>query len=464
MRVAVIGSGPSGFYTTKYLLSQNPDIMVDLYEKLPFPFGLVRYGVAPDHPEVKSVSQQFAELANTYLKAGRFRFFGNVSVGDDAVPLATLDKAYSAVVFTYGAADDHHLGIPGEKGPGVLTARSFVNWYNGHPHFVQLPVDIEKARRIAIVGHGNVALDCARILAKPISELETTDITEYALNSLRNCNVEHVTILGRRGHVQSSFTIKELRELSKLAGVNLVLRPEEIEKGWTAASRTEAEQQPGKKRLLQLMETLSKETPSQSNKVTIEIRFLLTPEEVVRTDDGQIQALRCRRSRLEGDPFAQKAITAGEPSEDLPCDLIIESVGYKAQPLSPSLPFDSRRNVISTNAARVVRNTPADSAQWYAAGWVRRGPSGIIGTNITDAREAAGALLEDLAAGKLPTRAVDPLQTLPREATKNLISWEMAERLHNEEVRRGEASTPPKPREKITNPNEVAHLHSEWLG
>lgn len=443
----MVGSGPSAFYATKYLLA-NPSVQIDMYEKLPFPFGLVRYGVAPDHPEVKSVIQQFSEIARSACAAGRFRYFGNTTVSDHKdgdINLDALDAAYSAVLFAYGASEDHPLAVPGAGCQGVLSARQFVNWYNGHPDHPC--VDLSAVKHVVVVGHGNVALDCARVLGLRPSALAPTDITSSALQMLAKSAVQDITVIGRRGHVQAAFTIKELRELTKLNGTITRMRGEELKAGMTAASAIEVEQLQGKKRIVQLMETIASTSDgvrTTEGERTIDIRFLCSPEEVL-SENNIVTGLRVQRTVLAGEPFHQSATPSGV-QEVLPADLILTSIGYKGSSLSPRLPF--LKGIIVNTQGRVT----CPHSNYYCAGWIKRGPSGIIGTNIPDARETVACILEDISSGKLPPKD-QPAIVLP-----NSISWEQVERLEAEEVKRGEVADPPKPREKIVDAVDVHRI------
>jgi adrenodoxin-NADP+ reductase len=506
-RVAIVGSGPSGFYAAKYLLAQHPQTAVDMYEKLPFPFGLVRYGVAPDHPEVKTVINTFHEVAKQYGSSNgsngtsgensRFRFFGSVEVSDQSssasLSLSLLAQHYSAVLLAYGAAAEHSLQLPDEDAEGVLSARRFVNWYNGHPDFQDLSLDLSEVRSVVIVGHGNVALDCARLLAKQPDTLQNTDITSNALAYLRQNNVKKITIIGRRGHGQSSFTIKELRELSKLSNISLHMRPEELKAGWTEASQEEARMTPSKKRILQLMDTIAKSRscsstdnesssthsssvshckivdgnystePVDQSKRIVEIRFLLNPSELITSTDHlglkRIEGLKVQHTMLQGEPFHQRAVVT-ERSEVLPCQLLLTSIGYRSLSISTHLPFDSKRHVVPNEFGRVI-----DKSRWYVTGWLKRGPSGIIGTNITDARETVQCIIDDIASNLLPIITADPIEQIKHVDAKageylacHSISWKQYEKLNQIEEQRGAECNPPKPREKIVDRQEAKQL------
>eukprot|EP01031_Cornospumella_fuschlensis_P037652 gene37652-45738_t len=513
LRIAVIGSGPSAFYATKYLLAQHPDVGIDMFEKLPFPYGLVRYGVAPDHPEVKSVSEQFHEIAKTNAVPSssdtlpRYRYFGNVEISDydkNALPFSVLQKHYSAVLLAYGASDDHSLHIPNEHAKHVYSARHFVNWYNGHPDYRNIDIDFDKIRNVCIVGQGNVALDCARILAKSsvvkadgsksgaasgdteedggVGGLDTTDISDRSLELLRKCPIENIYILGRRGHVQSAYTIKELRELTKIPGVQTFIHAQEMQLGLTPSSAKEAQDTPAKKRILQLMEKIAKDSPdvdaatlqpaytdatgepSSKGKTNIWIRFLLSPKEVVVSQNEAPVAtgVKVCRTALVGDAHAQKAVDTSTYAT-LPCDLVLKAIGYKSVSIADSIPFDAKKHVVKNVQGRVTAGIDGDAAL-YVTGWLKRGPSGIIGTNIGDARETVQSIVEDVQADKLK-KVVDPWQRIIQEQVvvqrgieRKRIGWADYEKLNAEEVKRGESCNPPKPRQKIVGIEEALQL------
>ncbi len=414
--VAIIGSGPSGFYTAKYLLEKHPTLRIDMIEKLPVPFGLVRYGVAPDHAEVKNVTSTFKDVALN----NRFRFFGNIEILKEhdernvrmrGAPDATLldvkmlQNHYSAVVLAYGAEEDRSINIPNENSSGVLSARSFVNWYNGHPDFTYIgeSIDLSKVHEVVIIGNGNVAIDCARILTKDVHELEKTDISTIALEKLKKSSVKRVTIVGRRGAAQSSFTIKELRELTRLPNVSVSISEEDMSKSMTDSSKLEAEESRPISRILELMRSIVKQSTavdsnaksSHANKA-IDIRFLLRPIDIkvdlaqlpelplqARAADKDLEILPIasstvgarlyslhrpktiksiilKKTELIGKPFEQQARDIHEKGKDdsmelvsISCQLLLKSVGYRSIRLR-GVPFDASRSVVPHVHGRVV--------------------------------------------------------------------------------------------------------------
>ena len=488
--MAIVGSGPAGFYTAKYLLDKHKSLTVDILEALPTPFGLVRQGVAPDHPEVKSVMSTFTDVA----QHPRCRFFGNVNVGDtnvgdrastnggapksQQVSVDELKRAYDVVVLAYGASSDARLNIGGEQLDGVMSARNFVNWYNGHPHYSTLPVDLRRTKRAVIIGQGNVAIDCARILAKRPDDLASTDIAPHALNVLRESAVEEVVVVGRRGHVQAAFTIKELRELTKIQGCFLHIDEGELAAGWTPASEAELSDNRPKQRIVDLVKTIAAtsaadaiQPPKITNK-TIKIRFLLSPTEILPspTHPSTAGSIVFAKNRLEGEAHRQCAVSTGE-TEHLPCELILKSVGYKSQPVG-GVPFDPKTNTIPNLHGRVIhsRDQPSIVPGLYVSGWLKRGPSGIIGTNITDAKETVSCILEDLPnlevarkatgseAGSGSETPLDPLEILPALRSDDVVTWDHYINIDREEVRRGQSLSPQKPREKICSIHELLRV------
>jgi adrenodoxin-NADP+ reductase len=465
--VAIVGSGPAAFYTAKYLFDKEPNIKIDMIEKLPIPFGLVRYGVAPDHPEVKSVADQFEEVVA--LAGNKFRYFGNLKVRDDGpVTLDLLRKHYAAVVLAYGAASDVALSIPNNKLEGILSARKFVNWYNGHPAYASLgkDLDLSNVKDVVIVGQGNVALDCARVLAKSYDELYKTDIAPGPLEILKNSAVERISVVGRRGHIQASFTIKEFRELTKLDNAKLIMYPEEIEAGLTDASKAELKDTRAKTRIVELISKVANESPKspeqqipKSHRI-LKIRYLHSPKEFI-SDSTRVQALEFEKTKLTGEAHSQSVIGTGQ-LEKVPCQLVLESIGYRALPCSDSLPFCNKTHTVLSLKGRVVQDrTKEDSAEkcLYAAGWLRRGPTGIIGTNIPDAKETVGSILEDVQSGVIDTvEKSDPLDGIKGLSDDDVVSWKEYLVLKGVEESRGKALDPPRPGVKLTNISEILKI------
>ncbi|CEG43054.1 nadph:adrenodoxin oxidoreductase [Plasmopara halstedii] len=435
-----------------------------MLEMLPTPFGLVRFGVAPDHPEVKSVMNEFNKVASDT----RFRFLGNVCVGED-VTLSELQQHYHAIVLAYGAAGDRQLNIPGENLNGVMSARSFVNWYNGHPSFCNLKLDLTQIETAVVIGHGNVGVDCARLLTKNVEELASTDIADYAIEALRKSKIRNVVIIGRRGSTQAAFTMKELRELTKLDGVKCVVDPEDLRRSITPASEQEMRDQRGRKRMNDVLNMAAEHFDTAiDTKRVVQIKFLSLPIEFLadESDPMRVGAIRVEKTKLEGKANQQRAVGTGD-FEVIPCGLVLRSIGYKSEPIDMAIPFDTSRDVIANDQGRVVTYSDGKShpiVGLYCTGWVKRGPTGIIGTNIMDARETVSCILDDFATGKCLNSSDKDLKGLEaveslikkRNPDKQVVRWADYERVNTEEKRRGEMVG--KPREKITSVDEMLEI------
>ncbi|WP_020661468.1 FAD-dependent oxidoreductase [Amycolatopsis benzoatilytica] len=420
LRVAVVGSGPAACYAAEELLAQRGlDVRVDMFERLPTPGGLVRFGVAPDHQDTKDATRAFA---NTMRRKG-FRLFLNTEIGSD-LRIDELRERYHAVVVAVGALTDRPLGIPGEDLPGSHSATEFVGWYNGHPDFAHRTFDLSGERAV-VIGNGNVALDVARILTADPERLAKTDIADPALAQLRSSSVREVVVVGRRGPVQAAFTTKELLGLARTPGADLVVRPEELP-------------EPDGESKIDLLAELAGRRPSADRRVAL--RFLAAPTEI--TGDGWVEGVRLCRTRLVADNGVVRAIPTDD-FEELACGLVFRSVGYRGSPL-PGLPFDDRRGVIPNDAGRVA--VPGV----YATGWIKRGPSGVIGTNRKCARDTVGALLDDFREGRLPApaEAGDIADVLPRHI--DLGGWR---RINDHEVDAGRRQR--RPRVKLVDVAEM---------
>ena len=383
LRVAVVGSGPAGFYTADYLLEAGA--RVDVLERLPTPWGLVRLGVAPDHPELKTASRIFEKTA---AKDG-FRFFGNVEVGAD-VAHHDLLRLYDAVVYTVGAQTDRRLGIPGEELEGSWAATEFVAWYNGHPDYQHLEFDLSNERAV-VIGNGNVAVDVARILARTDDELAPTDITDESTAALVASSISDIVMLGRRGPAQAAFTPPELKELGELGGADVFVDPAELELDpeseaalESAGART--------RRNVDILRDFAGRTPEGKPK-RLALRFCVSPVQIL--GEGLVEAIEVVRNELVLDGDGQIKAVPSDEREVIRCGLVLRSVGYRGVAL-PGVPFDERRGVIPNEGGRVT-----GQPRVYAAGWIKRGPSGVIGTNKKDAAETCERLVEDAAAGLL---------------------------------------------------------------
>ena len=442
-------SGPSGFYTAKYLTELDPSLKIDILERLPTPFGLVRFGVAPDHELTKNVMSTFHEVA---AKKGQVTYRGNVELGRD-VTLQQLREIYSAVVVATGASSDRTLGLEHDTDPGVIPARHFVNWYNGHPDFTaymenKSKVDLSKVTDVVVVGNGNVALDCARILAKSIDQLNTTDIVPSCLTTLSKANIKNIHIIGRRSHVQASFTIKELRELSRLPSVRAVLSDDDIKRGTSEANDAEINSSRARKRITELMQSFQSEPSHEEKDVkNIHFRFLSAPKEIKVDKDGRLEGLVVERTSLDGEAHNQRLKATGE-METIPCQMILLSIGYSVEPIE-NLPLNASHTHVENVMGRVQGKFGV-----YVTGWLKRGPSGIIGTNIPDAKETATAVLQDRA--KLQDADNDAIEKLYKEISRDndVITWDDYMLIEEEEKKRGAMRDPSTPREKILTVKE----------
>jgi ferredoxin--NADP+ reductase len=391
IRIAVIGSGPAGFYTAGHLLKDaNAAVEVDMLERLPTPWGLVRSGVAPDHPKIKSVSRIYEKTA----AHPRFRYFGNVNFGEHVSREELLER-YHAIVYATGSPSDRPLGIPGEELPGSHAATEFVGWYNGHPDHTHLEFDLLSAERAVVVGNGNVALDVARMLVLAPEELAPTDTADHALEVLAESRVSEVVILGRRGPAQAAFTNPELLELGELAGADVIVDEAELESA-LAVRDHDAEQDITSRRNVEILRDYASR-PLKGHDKRIVLRFLLSPTAFLPDEHGRLGTVELIRNELVATPDGGLRAQPTDERETITAGLAFRAIGYRGIPL-PGVPFDERSAVIPNSAGRVLdadagRPLPGE----YVVGWIKRGPSGVIGTNKKDAQETVDALLADLA-------------------------------------------------------------------
>ncbi len=417
-RAAIVGAGPAGFYTADQLLGAGFD--VDLYDVLPTPFGLVRAGVAPDHPKIKSVTRVYEKTAG---KPG-FRFFGGVELGSD-IQREDLVERYHAVVYAVGTATDNRLGIPGEERPGSHSATEFVAWYNGHPDFADAEFDLSASRAV-VIGNGNVAIDVARMLVLDPDEINVTDTADHAVAGLAAAQVEHVILLGRRGPAQAAFTNPELRELGELQRADVIVDPAEMELDEHSAAWLESDgADPTNRRNVEILREYSQRDAGEKSH-RIELRFLRSPVEVIGEDDsGCVTGLRVVRNRIEPDDSGRlRAVSTGE-EEVISCGLVLRSIGYRGNPL-PGVPFDERRGLIRNEGGRVTSDDGEPLPGEYAVGWIKRGPSGVIGTNKKDAADTVARVVEDAEAGRLnepPSPDAEGIEAWLRECVPSLVTW-----------------------------------------
>ncbi|MFN8113875.1 MAG: FAD-dependent oxidoreductase [Solirubrobacterales bacterium] len=396
LRVAIVGSGPAGFYAAEALFAHPEiDFEVDMIDRLPTPFGLVRFGVAPDHPKIKNVIKRYEKTAGHEA----YRFFGHVTVGRD-ITADELAGLYDAVVWAYGAGADRKLGIPGEELPGSFAATEFVAWYNGHPDYSGREFDLD-CKRVVVVGNGNVAADVARMLVLPREELETTDTAHFAIEALADSSVEEVVVLGRRGPAQAAFTNPEVRELGELTDADVIVDPAAVEPDEATAAFLDSDAADGtnRKNLESFTEFSSREPAGKPKRV--ELRFLRTPLEI--QGDGRVERIVVGVNELHLDEGGAVRARTTEETETIECGLVLRSIGYLGTEID-GVPYDPQSGVIPNDRGRVVGADGEPHPGHYVVGWIKRGPSGVIGTNKKDAQETIETLLADAAAGSLTAR------------------------------------------------------------
>ena len=449
LRVAIIGAGPAGFYAAERLFKETELVIeVDLYDRLPTPFGLVRNGVAPDHQKIKSVTAAFDRIAAN----PRFRFFGHVELGSD-VTVDDLKAHYHQILYSTGAQTDRPLGIPGDDLIGSHPATEFVAWYNGHPDYRDCEFDLSQ-ESVAVVGVGNVAVDVARILCRTPEELLKTDIADYALEQLRASRVKEVTILGRRGPAQAAFTAPEAKELGELADCDTFVPADEAEldalsqASLAAADRAEL-------RKVEFIQELARRQPSGKSK-RLTLRFLVSPVELIGDETGHVKQMRLVRNVLYATDAGSLRPKATDQFETLDAGLVFRSIGYRGVPL-PGVPFHDSWGVIPNAGGRVL---DADSREplvgQYTAGWIKRGPTGVIGTNKPDAAETVEAMLADARAGKLlsPTNATAAAaEALVRGRQAHVVTYDDWRRLDALELSHGKEQG--RPRVKFTHVDDM---------
>jgi len=423
LRVAVVGSGPAGFYAAEALLGAGRTVEVDVLERLPVPFGLVRYGVAPDHAKLKAVATEFERIAGL----PGFAWYGKLEVGRE-VSVAELQRLYHAVILAYGCEDEQALGIPGEDLAGVHGARAFVGWYNGHPDVAGDDHDLS-CEEVCIVGHGNVAIDICRILAKPLADLQTTDISRAALAGLAGRRIRRIHLIGRRGPLQASFTPRELRELETLEGWQVHV-PDLHGADTADLSGLDAA---AAGRIRKNLETLARwQSPPRADAKLIEFRFLLAPS---RVEGGPgVTGLCVEHQRLEGDP--PRAVGT-RSFETIPCQAVFRSIGYRGRPLA-ELPWDARRGVLPNRDGRLLDDSGQPIPGLYASGWIKRGANGIIGTNRADSIQTVTSLLGDLPDPLPPVEGRTGLLALLSQRGSRPLDLADWGRIRDQEQRRGE--------------------------
>jgi ferredoxin/flavodoxin---NADP+ reductase len=454
IRIAVIGSGPAGFYAAGHLLKDgDAGFEVDMFERLPTPWGLVRSGVAPDHPKIKSVTRVYEKTA----AHPRFRYYGNVTFGLH-VSREDLLRHYHAIVYATGSPSDRPLGIPGEGLPGSHAATEFVGWYNGHPDHTDLEVDLLSAERAVVIGNGNVAIDVARMLVLTGEELAPTDTANHALDVLAASQVKEVVVVGRRGPAQAAFTNPELLELGELTDADVIVDEAELERG-LAVHDEAAEQDQTARRNVEILREYAQRKPTGKSKRVV-LRFLASPVELIADEQGHLAAVELVRNELVEDGGRLRA-QATEERETLEAGLVFRAIGYRGIPL-PRVPFDERGGVIPNEAGRVRDPESGHAlAGEYVVGWIKRGPSGVIGTNKKDAQETVDAMVADLASANGAAHApeapdAEAIEALLRERQPELVTYSGWEAIDRHERALGEPDG--RPRVKVTSIEEMLRI------
>jgi ferredoxin--NADP+ reductase len=449
LRVAIIGAGPSGFYAADQIIRDPAtEAQVDLFDRLPTPYGLVRGGVAPDHPKIKSVTRVYERTA---ANEG-FRFFGNVEVGRDLM-IADFERHYHAILYTFGAEADRELGIPGEDLPGSYAATAFVGWYNAHPDYADREFGLDRAKRAVVIGNGNVAMDVTRMLALDDAELRRTDIADHAIDVLDSSGIEEIVVLGRRGPAQAAFTNPEIKEIGELEEADVIVDPADVELDPASQAWIESDEADKTARVnVEILTRYSQSRPSGKPK-TIVLRFLSSPVEI--RGGERVESIVIGRNELVMDEGSLRARDTGE-REEIECELVLRSVGYTGIPL-PGVPFDEKKGTILNHEGRVLESHGGEHRTGhYTAGWIKRGPSGVIGTNKKDAQETVAHLLSDVGEGRL----LDPedpgpeaIENLLSERKANFVSFSGWQKIDHAEVTRGEPHE--RPRVKFAKIDEM---------
>lgn len=443
--VAIVGSGPSGFYAAEALIKSDIAVKVDVLERLPSPFGLVRSGVAPDHQKLKQAIKLYEKIA----ASPEFNLIANVTVGTD-ITVKDLCESHHAVIFTCGAESDRKLGVPGEELKGSYTATEFVGWYNGHPDYRDREFDLSHDVAV-IIGQGNVAADVSRILSKTVDELKHTDIAQHALDTLAESKIKEIHVIGRRGPAQAKLTPKELREFGELADCSPIVLPEEMFLNPESEKELEEKSNVASKKIYDLFCEFSKRDIDSSKSKKCFFSFLMGPKELV--GNSRLEKVVLEKNGLSGEPFKQSARGTGETIE-LESGILFRSIGYRGVPIE-GVPFHESWGTIPNEKGRVTDDDDNVVSQFYTAGWIKRGPSGIIGTNRACSVETVGCLLQDLTklddgSKKSGTAAIYTILD-----SKNIrhVSYDDWKKIDAKEIERGEPKG--KPREKYTYIDEM---------
>jgi ferredoxin--NADP+ reductase len=447
LRAAIVGAGPSGFYAAGQLLAE--DFAVDLIDKLPTPFGLVRFGVAPDHPKIKNVTRVFEKTATNE----NFRFFGAVELGRDITREELLER-YDLVLYTLGTSSDNRLGIEGEDLEGSHPATTFVAWYNGHPGATENEFDLTCDRAV-VIGNGNVAIDVARMLVLDADEVQPTDTADHAVEAFKTHNIREVIILGRRGPAQAAFTNPELLELGELKRADVIVDPEqmkldELSQKWLDSDLAE----PTNRRNVDIMtEYSTREPEGKSHRVVLQ--YLRSPVEILG-DGEKVTGIRVEVNEIVDDGNGNPKAVGTGVTEDIECGLVFRSIGYRGEPVD-TVPFEPKRGLIRNEGGRVTDDDGNPLPGEYVSGWVKRGPSGVIGTNKKDSADTVERIVEDRDAGKLLSKPSlgDNAEWL-KTKVPDLVEWPGWTKINEHEVALGEPQG--RPRVKLVDIEEMKRI------
>ena len=444
LEVAIIGSGPSGYYAAQSLFGSEKKINITMFDRLPTPYGLVRGGVAPDHQKIKNVIRVYEKIS---ISPG-FQFIGNVLVGKD-ISIDDLRNNFHATIFACGAETDRKLGIPGEDLQGSHTATAFVGWYNGHPDYRDLSFDLSQEIAV-VVGQGNVAADVSRILSKTADELKQTDIADHALQQLAESKIKEIHVIGRRGPVQAKFTPEELKEFGELEDCNPVVDSSTLQ--LNEASQKELESPEGRTNVknFEVFKDFANRDLTKKNRSCF-FRFLEGPIELMGTE--RLEGILLAKNSLSGDPFKQRAEKTGETVEQK-CGILFRSIGYNGIPIE-GVPFDEKEGIFPNDKGRLLDNGSVVNGV-YVTGWIKRGPSGIIGTNKPDSVETVNCLLEDIEKIDSEKSGNSGIMKILSEKQTRAVNYDGWKKIDEAEVKRGEPKG--KPREKFTRIEEMLDI------
>ncbi len=445
-RIAIIGSGPAAFYAAEHLQKRLDNCAdIDMFEKLPTPHGLVRTGVAPDHQKIKTVAKVYDKVA----LHPNFRFFGLVEFGKH-VKLSDLRKYYHQIIFATGAQTDRKIGIPGENIPGSHTATEFVAWYNTHLEYTGHEFDLS-GEKVVIVGVGNVAVDVARTLSLTENEMQKTDIANYAMERIVRSGIKEIYMLGRRGPAQAAFTNPELKELANLQDADLLALADEIELDPFTLTELKEKPDSATEKKLTLLRDASQRVPSKSKKITI--RFLVSPVEIIAGDSGRVKSVKVVKNKLYRSEDGSVRPRPTDQTEEIETNLVFRSVGYRGIALA-DVPFDEKQGVIPNEKGRILDHAGGfPITGLYASGWIKRGPTGVIGTNKRDSGETVNCMVDDIEAGKVLNPDFNSSESIKQLFEQKHISYNDWLKVDSFEKEEGQKTG--KPRNKVTNLNKI---------